>query len=353
MPLETSYPSQGYDSSFLYESMLSNSTQGFTSMYDDLYVPNSCVSGAAQPLMPVGTEQYSMQFMLQEVMMPKEVPSRVVVPMSPMSLYDDGFQQQQQQPVAPVDGFYYGPSLSVPGLAPVAAPTSSPMALNHGYMTSPMSNSTLSFSPAMEHDDNADYLFQSSPTPVLASPNMNMSPFQGTSPCMSPCTSPVMIHMQHQQQVHKVQEMQEMQPLPVKDEQPKQPHQEKANVGGQHSVIRPTPAARLQCSECSRTFTRQYNLKSHMVVHEGKKPYDCSYCHLSFARPHDLRRHTRVHENDYQHPCAYCPEKFYRSDALNRHIKKSKACSEKMRADPKHVARQTRRRRPNKRAAAN
>ncbi|KAK3815122.1 MAG: hypothetical protein J3Q66DRAFT_261615, partial [Benniella sp.] len=57
---------------------------------------------------------------------------------------------------------------------------------------------------------------------------------------------------------------------------------------------------RFKCSECSKTFSRPFNLKSHRAIHLGLKPHACNYtndkgvaCHWSFARRHDLERHVR------------------------------------------------------------
>jgi hypothetical protein len=62
----------------------------------------------------------------------------------------------------------------------------------------------------------------------------------------------------------------------------------------------PNGIARFKCSECSKTFSRPFNLKSHRAIHLGLKPHACNYtndkgiaCHWSFARRHDLERHVR------------------------------------------------------------
>ncbi|KAG0240962.1 hypothetical protein B0O80DRAFT_451611 [Mortierella sp. GBAus27b] len=66
----------------------------------------------------------------------------------------------------------------------------------------------------------------------------------------------------------------------------------------------PQGIARYKCSECSKTFSRPFNLKSHRAIHRGLKPHACTYtnetgvaCHWSFARRHDLERHVRSRHN--------------------------------------------------------
>lgn len=70
----------------------------------------------------------------------------------------------------------------------------------------------------------------------------------------------------------------------------------------------PSGVARYKCSECSKTFSRPFNLKSHRAIHRGLKPHACTYtnesgvtCHWSFARRHDLERHVRSRHDNNTH----------------------------------------------------
>ncbi|KAI8851144.1 hypothetical protein BC829DRAFT_387444 [Chytridium lagenaria] len=65
---------------------------------------------------------------------------------------------------------------------------------------------------------------------------------------------------------------------------------------------------------CDKTFTRRYNLQSHLRCHSGERPFNCRFCTATFSRKHDLRRHTRPHH------CRHCNLSFARSDALKRHL---------------------------------
>ncbi|KAJ3112339.1 hypothetical protein HDU96_004683 [Phlyctochytrium bullatum] len=50
-----------------------------------------------------------------------------------------------------------------------------------------------------------------------------------------------------------------------------------------------------ECPECSKVFTRHYNLKSHAISHSGDRPFICRHCFRAFSRKHDMKRHERSH----------------------------------------------------------
>ncbi|CEF75892.1 hypothetical protein FGSG_10470 [Fusarium graminearum PH-1] len=49
------------------------------------------------------------------------------------------------------------------------------------------------------------------------------------------------------------------------------------------------------CNICSKSFTRNINLKSHERSHFGDRPFACSTCGRAFARVNDCRRHEKIH----------------------------------------------------------
>ncbi|KAI8086858.1 uncharacterized protein B0P05DRAFT_532670, partial [Gilbertella persicaria] len=75
--------------------------------------------------------------------------------------------------------------------------------------------------------------------------------------------------------------------------------------------------SQLQCTICSKTFSRPYNLKSHQRTHTNERPYRCTHpdCGWTFARPHDLKRHELLHSGVKPHTCS-CGKKFSRRDAF-------------------------------------
>ena len=45
------------------------------------------------------------------------------------------------------------------------------------------------------------------------------------------------------------------------------------------------------CPLCEKTVT---NLKNHLLVHSGEKPYDCEECGKVFGKAFDLKMHIRL-----------------------------------------------------------
>ena len=84
------------------------------------------------------------------------------------------------------------------------------------------------------------------------------------------------------------------------------------------------------CHLCQRTYTRTYNLHSHMRYHNNERPYSCGACDRSFTRKSDMERHQSQHNSGKQHQCWGtllsgniwgCQNTFGRADALSEHFR--------------------------------
>ncbi|KAG0305835.1 hypothetical protein BGZ97_000952 [Linnemannia gamsii] len=97
----------------------------------------------------------------------------------------------------------------------------------------------------------------------------------------------------------------------------------------------PNAKPRYKCSECGKTFSRPFNLRSHRDTHSGFRPFECphkdksgSKCKWSFARRHDLERHIiSKHTKGKNFQCRTCGVECTRSDAFKRHLARNEECN--------------------------
>ncbi|KAL8568913.1 hypothetical protein ACOMHN_017085 [Nucella lapillus] len=73
------------------------------------------------------------------------------------------------------------------------------------------------------------------------------------------------------------------------------------------------------CNVCSKAFIQACNLKKHKLVHTNYRPFACDVCSKTFTRAADLKRHGLIHTGDKPHICDICSKAFNQKSALYSH----------------------------------
>ncbi|CAD0113469.1 unnamed protein product [Aureobasidium uvarum] len=72
---------------------------------------------------------------------------------------------------------------------------------------------------------------------------------------------------------------------------------ERAANGGNDPKRTQKHPTTFQCTMCTKSFTRAYNLRSHLRTHTDGRPFVCNVCNIGFARQHDLNHHKSSHSH--------------------------------------------------------
>ncbi|KAK0067708.1 zinc finger protein 596 [Biomphalaria pfeifferi] len=76
-----------------------------------------------------------------------------------------------------------------------------------------------------------------------------------------------------------------------------------------------------RCCLCNKLFAESKNLKEHLYIHIGMKPFNCEVCGMSFSHSGSYRRHKLRHTGLKPHQCYICLKFFTRATHIKRHIK--------------------------------
>ncbi|XP_031635416.1 zinc finger protein OZF-like, partial [Contarinia nasturtii] len=74
-----------------------------------------------------------------------------------------------------------------------------------------------------------------------------------------------------------------------------------------------------QCHFCKKSTFRLVNLKKHMRIHNGERPFRCRICTKTFAHKISLNVHSRTHIKELLFDCAQCGRRFANENEKQSH----------------------------------
>lgn len=89
--------------------------------------------------------------------------------------------------------------------------------------------------------------------------------------------------------------------------------------GTHHSEDHPK---RFKCNSCPYSTSLKFNMKKHLLVHSGERPYKCDVCTHSFTQHHALKRHMLIHTGEMPYSCNLCSMCFRHAHRLKQHMLK-------------------------------
>ncbi|XP_055297104.1 zinc finger protein 83-like, partial [Sitodiplosis mosellana] len=82
------------------------------------------------------------------------------------------------------------------------------------------------------------------------------------------------------------------------------------------------PTYEQMCEICSKVFHHYGNLRKHMILHSGERPFSCTECGKTFAWNQHLKSHMKlVHSDEKSFQCSICGKLFNHSGNYKKHMR--------------------------------
>ncbi|KAM9845047.1 uncharacterized protein ACBR49_011808 [Aulostomus maculatus] len=78
----------------------------------------------------------------------------------------------------------------------------------------------------------------------------------------------------------------------------------------------------LKCHICGRELCHRKALRRHLLVHTGQKPHKCSVCQRGFSQSGHLKSHMRLHTMEKPYKCQLCEQSFNHNVSLKSHLQR-------------------------------
>lgn len=78
----------------------------------------------------------------------------------------------------------------------------------------------------------------------------------------------------------------------------------------------------ISCPYCNIVLSCKGNLKTHIRIHTGERPFKCSYCPKAFIQKQNLTQHIRTHTGERPLKCPVCPKAYAHLSGITVHFRK-------------------------------